>query len=151
MATNNTQNSREDAELVMETVSMVTRTIRAEMRKNRPDEMSMQQFRALGVVQRHSGASLTVLAGHLGLTLASASKLVAGLVSQGLLTRTDLPEDRRKLELCVTEAGSHALELGRASALGRLAEVLAALDDPDLVAVKQAMGVLHRALAEEDS
>jgi DNA-binding MarR family transcriptional regulator len=135
----------------METVSMVMRAIRHEMRKHRPVEMSVQQFRALGVVEHHPGASMSVVASRLGLTTASASKLIDALVKPGLVSRTDAPEDRRKVVLDLTEAGRHALGAAREAALGRLAEMLAALDESDRLAITRAMDVLRRVLTDEDA
>ena len=128
---------------------MVTRAIRRQMRQHRPVGISMQQFRALGVVNGHPGASLSAVARHIGLTTASTSKLIEALVKLGLVTRTDAAEDRRKVVLNVTEAGNRALESARKAALGRLAEMLAALDDPDRLAVIRAMNVLREALSDE--
>ena len=149
METNPAVEQERFAELVMETVSMVTRAIRREMRRHRPSELSLPQFRTLGIVQRHPGASLSVLAEHLGLTTASASKLVDSLVRKGLVTREDSSEDRRKVVLNVTKAGRHALEIARKAALGSLAEMLAALDEPDRNAIIRAMDVLRLALADK--
>jgi len=83
------------------------------------------------------------------LTTASVSKLVDSLVKKGLVTRADSPDDRRKVVLNVTEAGQRALEVARAAALGRLAGMLAALDEPDRSAVIRAMDVLRLALAHQ--
>ena len=146
METNPPAEVEQTAELVMETVSAVTRAIRREMRKHRPIEMSMQQFRALAVVNRHPGASLSVVAGHLGVTTASASKLIDALVKRGLVTRTDSPQDRRKVALDVTEAGRRAQGVARTAALGRLAESLTSLGESDRWAVIRAMEVLRHAL-----
>lgn len=148
--TNVTAGLEQPAELVMETVTMVTRAIRHEMRKHRPVELSMQQFRALGIVQHHPGASLSVVAAHLGLTTASACKLVDTLVKQELVTRVDSPEDRRKVVLDVTEVGKHALGAARIAALGQLAEILDSLDEADRSAVIRAMDVLRYALADKN-
>lgn len=134
----------------METVSAVMRAIRREMRRHRPLEMSVQQFRALGVVEHHPGASLSDVASRMGLTTASASKLIDALVKPGLVSRTDAPEDRRKIVLDLTEAGRQALGAAREAALGRLTEVLAALDEPDQLAVTRAMEILRSVLATED-
>jgi DNA-binding MarR family transcriptional regulator len=136
------------AELVMETVSMVMRAIKREMRKARPGEMSMQQFSALGVVEHHPGASLSAVARRLGLTTASASKLIDALVRSRLVTRTDSAEDRRKVVLNVTRAGKRALGTARKAALGRLAEILGALDEPDRLTVMRAMDTLRRAMTD---
>jgi len=146
METNAPAELEHNAELVMETVSAVTRAIRREMRKHLPLEMSMQQFRTLGVVQRHPSASLSVVAGHLGVTTAPASKLVDALVKRGLVTRTDSPQDRRMVVLEVTDVGRRALRVARRAALGRLAELLGSLDESDRSAVVRAMEVLREAL-----
>lgn len=141
----------QNAEMVMETVSMVTRAIRREMKRRRPVEMSMQQFRVLRILERHPDVSLSVLAEHMGLTNASASKLVESLVKQELVTREDAPEDRRRVVLSLTQAGRHALDEARTAALGRLAEILAGLDEEDRTAVTRAMEVLRLALGDEIS
>lgn len=133
----------------METVAMVMRAIRREMREHRPAGISIQQFRALGVVHHHPGASLSMTARHLGLTTASASKLIDSLVNLGLVTRHDSAEDRRKVELKLTRAGERALEAGRQAALGRLMGILAALHEEDRNAVIRAMHVLRETLADE--
>ncbi|MDO8684120.1 MAG: MarR family transcriptional regulator [Armatimonadota bacterium] len=149
METNDRAMLEQSAEMVMETVSMVTRTIKNEMRKRRPAELSMQQFRALGIIQRHPGATLSLVAGHLGLTTASASKLIHALVNQRLVTRVDSTVDRRRVALGVTNVGQRALESARVAALGRLAETLQALDESDRSAVMRAMEVLRQMLIQE--
>ena len=135
------------AEMVMETVNTVNRILKREIREHRPVEMSMQQFRALRVVDRHPGESLSAVAAHLDLTDASASKLVDGLVKSRLVKRIDATEDRRKVVLTLTRAGRRALESAQEAALGRIAGVLDALDDPDREAVIRAMSILRDALA----
>ncbi len=147
--TNDGQQIDQPAELVMDTVAMVTRIVRREMRKHRPVEMSMQQFRALGIVQRHPGASLLTVAGHIGLTTASASKLIDFLVKQGLVARAESAEDRRKLVLNVTEAGLRALDTARAAAHGRLTRILESLSESERSAVLRAMDILRSALADD--
>ena len=139
------------AELVMETVSLVTRAIRRQMRKHRPKGLSLPQFRALGIVRRHPDVSLSDVARHLGMTTASASKLIDALVKQDLVTRVDSPEDRRRLVLNLTKTGRQALRHARKAALGELADILARLDEPDRFAVTQAMTVLRRELTEEQN
>jgi DNA-binding MarR family transcriptional regulator len=66
-----------------------------------------------------------------------------------LVTREDSSEDRRKVVLNVTKAGRHALEIARKAALGSLAEMLAALNEPDRSAIIRAMDVLRLALADK--
>src|SRR4030095_202159 len=68
---------------VMEIVPVVMRVIRAEMRLRGGRCASVPQLRALGLVHRHPGASLTEVAVHLGVTPATASVLVDRLVRRG--------------------------------------------------------------------
>lgn len=132
------------AEALMETVSAIHRAIRREMRKARPGEISMQQFRALGIIAHHPGASLSLVAQHLGLTNASVSRLVDGLVRAGLIDRAESPEDRRKLLLNLTTEGVAVLEATRNAALGRLAQMLKQLSKPDLSTLSQAIAVMRQ-------
>jgi DNA-binding MarR family transcriptional regulator len=145
-ATNGSAFMEQSAELVMETVSMVTRAIKREMREHRPMEMSMQQFRAMGMIDRHPGESLSFVAAHLGLTDATASKLIEALVKPGLITRAEAADDRRKVVISITKSGRRALESARKAALGRIASVLARLDEQDRSAVIRAMNVLRESL-----
>lgn len=144
--TNSLKTEEQLAELVMETANMLTRAIRQEMRRHRPEELSLQQFRALGIIQRHPGASLSVIASHLGLTNATTSKLVDGLVMQELVARVESEKDRRVLVLNTTEAGNRALQSARTAALGWLVELLAGLDKSNHSTVTKAMEILHAAL-----
>lgn len=127
---------------------MVMRGIKREIRRNRPEELSIQQFRALGIVRRHPGESLSLVARHLGLTTASASKLIDALVKQRLITREDSPEDRRKVVLVITEAGQLALEAARMATLGRLSELLAGLEEEERSIVLRAMSILRVMLTD---
>lgn len=132
----------------MDTVNLINRAIKREMREHRPVELSMQQFRALRVLDRHPGESLSAVAAHLDLTDASVSKLVDSLVKTRLVKRIDAPDDRRKVVLTLTKAGRQALESAREAALGRLAGVLAEMDEVDRAAVIRTMEILREALSD---
>jgi len=68
----------ECARQVLETVPLVMRTVRAEMRRRRTADLSVPQFRTLNFLNRQAGASLSQVAEHIGLTLPSMSLLVEG-------------------------------------------------------------------------
>jgi DNA-binding MarR family transcriptional regulator len=131
------------AEEVMEALSAVHRAVRREMRRARPGEISMQQFRTLGILAHHPGASLSLVAQHLGLTTASTSRLVDGLVREGLISRLDAPEDRRRLVLTLTDKGQDVLKATKESALGKLAQKLAQLSDAERSDVLKGIAVLR--------
>ncbi len=115
------------AALLVDVVPLVMRSMRREMRRAVPVELSVPQFRALTFLNRHSGASLSDLAGHLGLTPPSASKLVDGLVERGLVGRDTPPDDRRRVTLTLTEAGRSDLARAREVTVAHLSRQLQSL------------------------
>ncbi len=131
------------ARQLLETVPLVMRTIRAEMRSQRTADLSVPQFRALGFIDRNDGASLSDLAEHMGLTLPTVSKLVDGLVARGLVGRRDDQRDRRRAMLRITPAGHDILAVARKKAQQSLGRRLAALSRADQAVVLQAMVLLH--------
>ncbi len=109
---------------LLEVVPAAMRLIREEMRRSGADELSVPQFRSLGFINRHPGASLTTLSAHIGLTLPSMSKLVDGLVGRGLVLREFDRGDRRRIMLRLTSAGSSVLAAAHDSTLAYLAGIL---------------------------
>ena len=94
------------AELI-EVVPSITRAIREQMRQHRTAELSVTQFRVLGYINRHAGASLSDVADHIGLTLPSMSKLVDLLVERKFVVRETDERDRRRMTLALTARAHH--------------------------------------------
>lgn len=136
--------TEECAGAVMDTVPLVMRLIRAEMRSHRSPDLSVPQFRALLYVYRHTGASLSDVAEHLGLTLPSTSKLVNRLVERELLTRASAPDDRRRMILDITPTGQIVLDAAAQATRARLMEQLATLSAEECETVIAAMRLLQR-------
>ena len=137
------------ATLVMDTVPLLMRTIRQEMRRQRPAEISMPQFRALRILQRHPEISLSQMAQCLDLTLATTSKLVDVLEKHALVARVGCPTDHRKLMISLSTLGAETLEQAREAAETRLAELLAQLSADDCAAVAAAMLALRAVVGSE--
>src|SRR5580700_10156635 len=83
---------------LLDAVPPVIWFIRREMRAFRKG-LSLPQFRTLSLINRQPAASLSAVADHLGASLPTASRMVQGLVAQGLLARKGCREDRRQLAL----------------------------------------------------
>jgi MarR family transcriptional regulator for hemolysin len=132
----------ECAREVLEVVPLVMRAIRAEMRSHRGPDLSVPQFRVLIFLNRHEGASLSHVAGHVGLTLPSMSRMVDGLVARNLVTRQADADDRRRVALTLTTLGRTAMQSAYESTQGHLAERLAALAAPDRTTILKAMQAL---------
>lgn len=126
------------AALVLEAVPLVMRRIRAEMRAHRAG-LSVPQFRALGYLHRHPGASLSDVAEHLGLANASTSKLIDGLVQRKLVTRHTATSDRRRLTLTLTAKGNALLTSARQATQRGLAQTLSRLPADERPVVTRAM------------
>ena len=131
------------ANIVLEVVPMVMRTLRAEMRHHRAADLSVVQFRTLNYPNNHPGTSLSAVGEHIGLTLPAMSTLVDGLVERKLVKRGAAAGDRRRITLVLTEPGQTALNATKAAAEAQLAQRLARLSPADCAVVTQAMQILR--------
>ncbi len=110
---------------ILETVPLIMQAIRREMRAQRESaSLSLPQFRTLVYLENHLGASLAQVAEHIGLTPPSMSKIVDGLVEQGLVRRRSHPRDRRRIELGLTAKGDAVWQSARRAVPARLAETM---------------------------
>ena len=76
------------------------------------------------------------------------SRLVDGLVRDGLAVREPDPADARAVRVRATPTGARTLRRGRARRLETLQETLASLSPADLTALGSGVEVLERALGE---
>jgi DNA-binding MarR family transcriptional regulator len=131
------------ARQVLEVVPLVVRTLRATMRRHRGANLSVPQFRSLGYISRETGASLSAVAEHVGLTLPSMSKMIDGLVARRLVDRAISTRDRRQVTLALSPLGRATLRTARARTQAHLAEVLSALSDAERATVIRAMQAIR--------
>jgi DNA-binding MarR family transcriptional regulator len=140
----------DEAELaskLVEVIPLVMRAIRFHMRANRALDLSVPQYRALGFVVRHPGASLSQVAEHQGLTLGATSRLVDGLVTRGLVERRASTQDRRFVTLHVLPDGASTLAQARQRTEQALARMLAALPATDHETLLRALESLRAVFA----
>ena len=131
---------------LIDVARLVMNAVRAAMRDLGPGDLSVTQFRALKFVDYHDGASLSDLADHLGFQLPSASRLVAWLVEQKLLTRQQRAGNRRCVSLAATERRPRH-EPGRpAFAESYLRQRLSSLPEDEQAEVLRGLSVLHALL-----
>jgi DNA-binding MarR family transcriptional regulator len=116
--------ANDSAQVILEVVPLVMRTIRTEMRRCRGPELAVPHFRVLAYLDDNEGASLSDVAEHLGLRLPSMSSLIAGLVERKLVTRGPSAVDRRRVTLALTARGRSTLLAARQATQKRLAERL---------------------------
>lgn len=133
---------------VMETVPLVMRFIRAEMRSRRAPSLSIPQFRVLTFLSRAPGAPLSGVAEHLGVARSTASATVDRLVRRKLVSRTAHPLERRYVVLTLTPVGAQHLQQAREAACARMAKVFTGLSNADLLQVTEGLTLLDNAFKE---
>lgn len=126
---------------LLDALPPVTWFIRRVMRSYRKG-LSLPQFRALVLIDREPAVSLSIVADHLGVSLSAASRIVAGLVRKGLLSREGCQEDRRVCQLSLTSRGRAVLEAAWRGTQQRLADELSHLSAYDRAQVSGAMDIL---------
>lgn len=93
----------------------------------RENGYSMQQLMAMNFISRKKACGVSDLGERMGVTSAAASQLLERLVQQGMVLRTEDPNDRRSKLLALTKKGEEILsdsEVARSSWLPILEENL---------------------------
>ena len=141
VATVRTDPERTAAEII-DLLPLGSRWLRGLVRSHEPS-WSLPQFQALGYLGRHQGASLSDMAGALGIGLPTASTLVSRLVSAGYLDRQEDPDERRKVSLSLTDRGRNRLEGALDLVRRELADRLGRLSPRDLIRITAALEQLR--------
>ena len=130
------------ARKLVDTVPPVLWFMRRHMWQHRKG-LSVPQFRALCWVNRCPHASLASVANHLDTTISTASRVVTGLVEQGLLNRSEGTDDRRQISLTITARGKDVMNGAYAVAQDKLAEQLGELTEDQTDALLRTMDLLY--------
>ncbi|SRR5579883_3404801 len=136
--------SQDCAARLMETIPLVMRVIRADMRAQGASTMSVPQFRALAFLDRHPGASLSEVAEHVGVTRATASATIERLVQRDFVHRSHDPQERRRVVLSLTEAGQHHLQQAREHTRTHIAYLLKNLTEEQILLVEEGLTLLKQ-------
>jgi DNA-binding MarR family transcriptional regulator len=136
---------------IMETVPLLMRFIRAEMRTHSADALSIPQLRSLAFLNRQPGSSLSELAEHLGVTCATASTTIERLVQRYLVERTDHPQERRRIVLHLTESGKCLLEQSQEKTRAQIADLLEGLTEADLIHIEKSLNTLKNVFEQPES
>ena len=128
---------------ILDTIPLIMRTIRGEMRRHRASDLSVPQLRSLAYLNRCPGSGLAGLAEHLGLTPPSTCTLVDGLVARSLVVRQTAPDDRRRISLTLSDQGRSLLELAQNGAHASLSTMLSRLSDEECRQVVEALSILR--------
>jgi DNA-binding MarR family transcriptional regulator len=102
----------------------------------------MTQFRSLVRVNRPPSASLSAVAEHLGASLPTTSRIVAGLVDKGLMARSGCRWDRRQVSLQLTPRGREVLQTARKATQHHMETELEKLATPQRAVLIKATKIL---------
>ena len=136
-------------ELVAEVVSLIERMMRRVRHPLPPrwveQDLTLPQLRALMLLSR-GPRRMGEVAGHLGVSLPTATDLVDRLVAKGLVERRQGSRDRRVVECLLTPRGRELVEESLALRRSLMSAVLGRLSDEELRTVASAVRALIRAM-----
>ena len=122
------------------------RMLRLARRESGDDAISPPRLSALSVLAFGGAMSLAELAAAEEVRAPTMSRIVEGLVKDGLATREPDPANRRKVRIAVTEEGKRRLEGGRERRVRALRERLRRLAESEQRALARGVEVLERVL-----
>lgn len=126
--------------------SAAIRLLRMVRREDRSTGISPPRLSALSVLVFAGPMSLAELAAAEEVKAPTMSRIVEGLVKDGLATRDADPGNRRKVRIAATGEGRSRLEAGRERRVRTLAARLRRLADSEQRALARGVEVLQRAV-----
>ncbi len=108
-------------------------------------ELTLPQYRVLVFLSVRDRPAAHVAA-LLGVTPPTVTSVVDGLESRGLVSRSTDPEDRRRVRLAITAAGTAAMAAGDEVVGAGLDRLLGRLDDHDAESALVGLELLNRAM-----
>ncbi len=127
---------------VIDVVPKVMNAMRTSMRRSIGDGLSVPQFRCLGFIDRHPGASVSEVAAFLGVTLATASAMVDRLARAAYVDAATSEVDRRRSALTIRPPGRALLDRIRDGARADMAAALEGASPAELSAVMDGLATL---------
>jgi DNA-binding MarR family transcriptional regulator len=114
-------------------------------------DVTMQQAKALHLVQSDPGIRMSALAARLGVGLSTVSGNIDRLTEMGLVSRHDDPADRRQVVVMLTDRGQEVIERFQDLGAQLMRDLLEALDDTELHSLQRGVAGLVRALEQRQA
>jgi DNA-binding MarR family transcriptional regulator len=132
------------AELANQLNSAAVHLLRRISRDDSADGLTGARASALSVLAFAGPQRLGELARRERVAPPTMTRIVDGMVRDGLVQRSASPSDRRAMIVTVTPRGRALIERGRARRIQRLARELSSLAEEDLRTLEHAVAVLLR-------
>lgn len=129
--------------------AMFTSLIVGLSRSVKDQQLSVAELAALHLIDKHGSLRVSDIAKSLDIALVAASRAVSTLVDQGLVVRTEDPEDRRSRTLTLSEAGRDLIDTTSAERVDMAITTAAELPGPVMERIAAALASL-RADDEEE-
>jgi len=124
------------------------RSFHAFIRHNRESDLSLSQVNALFRLYHHGSGPVNDLANHLGVTMAAVSQLLDPLIADGLVLRSENPDDRRMKLIALTEKGKLLVEKSMNTRHAWLSELSQVLSDSEKAQLLPAIKLLNQRTRE---
>ena len=108
-------------------------------------------MKCLFFISNHGTTNFKKLAAALKVTPANLTGVIDRLVDQGLVSRTENPEDRRMMLLKLTEKGEALVTELRERRVSYLSKALRGLTPEELTVITRGLDLLARAVEAEES
>lgn len=122
--------------------TFMRRSIHDLIRYSKESGLSMPQMSALFHLHHGNGCGVTNIGEHLGVTNAAASQMIDRLVQNGLIVRTEDPNDRRVKQLKLTEKGTSLVQEGIQVRRRWIEDLTSALTHQEQEAIIAALNIL---------
>ena len=113
-------------------------------------DVTLPQLKSLFFISHQGQTNLSTLATALKVTPTNVTGIVDRLVKQGLVSRTENPEDRRMLLLRATEKGDELLNKLRERRLGYISGVLFRLTSEELDVIAKGYASIVRVIEDNE-
>lgn len=141
-----TEQQQDCAARVIATFPALMQALVSEVEGKGKLRLSFQQFRALMFIGQHAQPHLSMVREHLCTSLSATSKLIDGLIQEGLVAAKAADNDRRIKLLSLTPAGRKRIQAQHRELVAFLETRLEGLTDSERAMVALAMDVLQTVL-----
>jgi len=107
--------------------------------------LTLTQLRSLFLIANKGSTNFRKLAEALGVTPSNVTGIVDRLVEQGLVSRTQNPEDRREMTLQATDKGQALVSNLKEVGIKHMTQILSVLSLEELSALAQGLSAFIRA------
>lgn len=117
----------------------------------REKNLSRSMIGTLFHLSHRDHAGVTDLGEHLGVSSAAASQMLEHLAEEGLIQRTEDPDDRRMKKISLTEKGYQVKKDSVSARLGWLEELTESFSDKEKVQITTAIELIINKAKQQDT